>query len=279
MIPVTEAFCTINRRYLANIRLEPVGVVLHSVGTSQPDADVFRKIWSEDRSQYFTHYVLDHEKILHTMPNDRRCWHVGYPGNGKWLGIEMCEPDSIRYTNGAEFDILDEENAKDYCRACYENAVGLLASLCKSYGWDPETAILTHGEITAKKLSQTTHIDPEHLWKGLGLPYSLSTLRKDVAAMMGERDEETVADEPKKPEQAKAFDRKLAGSYTVTASALNMRLGAGTDKAVTAVIPKGTAVRNYGYYTDRSGRWLYVTFTQNGKTAEGFCHAAYLKRM
>lgn len=277
MPKVTEAYCTKNRRYLANVPLSPVGIVLHSVGTPQPDAQVFYRIWSEDRSQYFTHYVLDAEKILHTMPNDRRCWHVGHPGNSKWLGIEMCEPDTIRYTGGASFDILDREKAGAFCEACYRNATELIAALCTEYGWDPDTALLTHGEITKNKLSDTTHADPEHLWNGLGLPYSLNTLKRDVKAAMQESSG-SIPTKQTKPDPAKAFDKRLAGSYTVTASALNVRSGAGTDKAILTVLPNGTTVRNYGYYTEKNGTWLYVAFTQNGTPMEGYCFAQYLMR-
>ena len=277
MLTVTEAYCTKNKRYLANEPLEPKGIVLHSVGTPQPDARVFLKIWSEDRSPYMTHYVLDDARIFHTMPNNRRCWHVGAPGNSLWLGIEMCEPDSIRYKTGDTFDVLDKDDAAAFAKACYQNAVELMAALCKTNGWNPETDILTHGEITAKNLSNTTHVDPEHLWKGLSLPYSLNRLRADVRAAMGVSNTGSSAKQPQ-IDPAKGFDRNLAGQYEVTASLLNVRAGAGTDKPILTAIPRGTSVRNFGYYTDRSGRWLYVAFLRDGDMREGFCSAAYLNR-
>ena len=277
MLTVTEAFCTKNRRYLANEPLAPKGVVLHSVGTPQPDARVFLKIWSEDRSQYMTHYVVDDQRIFHTMPNDHRCWHVGAPGNGLWLGIELCEPDSIRYKTGDTFDVLDREDATRFAKACYENAVELIASLCRTYGWDPTEAILTHGEITAKKLSGTDHVDPEHLWRGLDLSFSLQTLREDVAALTGTSASASASDVIRR-DPARSFDRKLAGIYEVTASFLNVRAGAGTGKQILTAIPRGTVVRNFGYYTDLPARWLYVSFLQDGKTQEGFCSAAYLRK-
>lgn len=42
-------------------------------------------------------------------------------------------------------------------------------------------------------------------------------------------------------------DNTFAGDY-VTTSALNIRHGAGTNKEVLVVIPKGTKVKNFGYY-------------------------------
>lgn len=185
MQTIKDALATGSDRYKANSPLCPEGVVLHSVGTPQPSAEVFVKMWQENRSQYFTHYVLDDRDIYRIMPHDRKCYHIGSPGNSKWLGIEMCEPRQIKYTSGASFTVSDKEAARAFATACYENAVWLLAELCRRYGWDPQKAILTHYEVTTKKLSSTDHVDPEHLWNGLGLPYSLQTLRSDVAAKMG----------------------------------------------------------------------------------------------
>ncbi|MCD7804649.1 MAG: hypothetical protein LUH03_05790 [Oscillospiraceae bacterium] len=52
--------------------------------------------------------------------------------------------------------------------------------------------------------------------------------------------------EKKATESAKAYDKSLAGTYVVTGN-LNMRNGAGIDKSIITVLPKGTKVQNYGY--------------------------------
>lgn len=81
-----------------------------------------------------------------------------------------------------------------------------------------------------------------------------------------------------KLEYAKSKDASLAGTYTVTAEGgLNIRSGAGTgrNKKILGVLPKGTKVRCYGYYTAvGSTKWLYVV--ANGIT--GFVSSAYLKK-
>lgn len=79
---------------------------------------------------------------------------------------------------------------------------------------------------------------------------------------------------------AKSFNRSVAGSYTVTASYLNVRNAAGVsaDNKVLVAIPRGTVVRCYGYYTTVNGvKWLYVQFTYKRVTYTGFCSSAYLK--
>jgi hypothetical protein len=77
---------------------------------------------------------------------------------------------------------------------------------------------------------------------------------------------------------AASYLKSLAGTYVTTAQ-LNCRNGAGTSKSVLVVIPKGTKVQNYGYYTAVSGvKWLYIQFTLNGTTYTGFASSAYLSK-
>lgn len=89
--------------------------------------------------------------------------------------------------------------------------------------------------------------------------------------------------EPKKEEvkveDAKSKDVSLRGTYKTTAS-LNLRLGAGTDKKSLIVLPKGTKVNNYGYFTEVKGiTWLYVAVTYDGKNYTGYCSKAYLSKI
>ena len=74
---------------------------------------------------------------------------------------------------------------------------------------------------------------------------------------------------------AKSFDRAYAKTYTVTASALNLRSGAGTDRPIIKSLPNGAKVTCYGYYTKNGATiWLYVK-AQDGTL--GFCSKKYLK--
>ena len=78
---------------------------------------------------------------------------------------------------------------------------------------------------------------------------------------------------------AQKIDKSLAGTYTATAD-LHLRNGAGTAEKSLVVMPKGTQVKNYGYYSlDSSGvKWLYVTFALNGIQYTGFSSSKYLKK-
>lgn len=77
---------------------------------------------------------------------------------------------------------------------------------------------------------------------------------------------------------ATAYNKRLAGSYTVTASVgLHIRTGASSSKKSLGILPKGTVVKNYGYYNTASNgvKWLYVV-TPTG--LEGYCSTTYLTK-
>lgn len=75
-----------------------------------------------------------------------------------------------------------------------------------------------------------------------------------------------------KVDPAKSFNRDYAKTFKTTAD-LNLRAGAGTGKSKITVIPKGSKVTCYGYYTMSGGTvWLYVKYGDY----VGFCSKKYL---
>lgn len=77
---------------------------------------------------------------------------------------------------------------------------------------------------------------------------------------------------------AKSKDSSLAGSYVTTAD-LYCRNDAGTNKKALCLIPKGTKVQNFGFYTAFNGvKWLLIQVTLNGVRYTGFSSSAYLKK-
>ena len=78
---------------------------------------------------------------------------------------------------------------------------------------------------------------------------------------------------------ADKFNKSLAGTYKTTAN-LYMRHGAGTNKKSMVLIPNGTKVNCYGYYSVFNGvKWLYIQVTIDGVQYTGFSSSAYLKRV
>ena len=119
------------------------------------------------------------------MPWNFRAWHVGGDANNTHVGVEMCEPSAIKYTTGAKFTITDKEKAFKQCETAYKAAVELFAMLCNKYRLDPlkDGVILSHNECGKRGIG-SGHVDPEHLWDGLGTGYTMDGFRKDVKSAM-----------------------------------------------------------------------------------------------
>ena len=97
----------------------------------------------------------------------------------------MCEPACIKYTGGSSFTCSDKATAKAVAKRTYEAAVELFAYLCKKYNLDPtaDGVIISHREGHSRGIA-SNHGDPEHLWKGLSMGYTMDGFRKEVTAAM-----------------------------------------------------------------------------------------------
>lgn len=196
---LVESFITRNPCYGANManadyryttfhRRGPLGLVLHSVGCAQPSAEVFVKQWnstSYDRACVHAFIDANTGTVYQCMPWNFRAWHVGGSANNTHIGVEMCEPSAIKYTTGAKFTIKDKEKAFRQCETAYKSAVELFAMLCNKYKLDPlkDGVILSHNECGKRGIG-SGHVDPEHLWSGLGIGYTMDGFRNDVKKAM-----------------------------------------------------------------------------------------------
>ena len=175
-------------RYTTFQRRGPLGLVLHSVGCAQPSAGVFVKKWnstSYDRACVHAFIDANTGTVYQCLPWNFRAWHVGGSANNTHIGVEMCEPSAIKYTTGAKFTIKDKEKAFRQCETAYKSAVELFAMLCKKYKLDPlkDGVILSHNECGKRGIG-SGHVDPEHLWSGLGIGYTMDGFRNDVKKAM-----------------------------------------------------------------------------------------------
>ena len=93
----------------------------------------------------------------------------------------MCEPACIKYTGGATFTCSDLTTARMVAAMTYAAAVELFAYLCKEYNLDPlaDGVIISHAEGYKRGVA-SNHGDPEHLWKQLGMDYTMDGFRKVV---------------------------------------------------------------------------------------------------
>lgn len=184
---ITKSILTKNPCYKAGKTIKVKGLMLHSVGCSQPSAMAFIKSWNTESAKVCVHGFIDGNTggVYQTLPWECRGWHCGGTANGTHIGIEMCEPDCIKYTSGSAFTCSNEDQAKAIVERTYKSAVELFAHLCKEYNLNPlaDGVILSHSEGYKRGLV-SNHGDPEHLWKGLKLPYTMDSFRQDVKSAM-----------------------------------------------------------------------------------------------
>jgi N-acetyl-anhydromuramyl-L-alanine amidase AmpD len=184
---ITKAILTNNPCYKAGKTMKVKGLMLHSVGCSQPSAMVFVKSWNTSGKKVCVHGFIDGNtgEVYQTLPWEYQAWHSGGTLNGTHIGIEMCEPACIKYTSGSKFTCSDTDTARAIAERTYKSAVELFAHLCEEYSLNPLTdgVILSHSEGYRRGLA-SNHGDPEHLWKGLKLPYTMDGFRQDVKSAM-----------------------------------------------------------------------------------------------
>lgn len=193
---IVEHYLTNNFCYKAGKTIKPKGLMLHSVGCPQPKAMVFLTNWNRDSIRVCVHAFIDANSgyIYQTLPWNHRAWHCGGSANNTHIGVEMCEPSCIKYTGGSSFTCSDTEKAREMTKRTYESAVELFAYLCKKYDLDPMKDIISHKEGHKRGVA-SGHGDPEHLWKGLGMEYTMSTFRRAVKdAMDGEKKPQIIVD-------------------------------------------------------------------------------------
>lgn len=121
------------------------------------------------------------------------------------------------------------------------------ASQSENGGIDGET-----GDQTGREICIRTYYD---------LPY-----RNLVHYRYGVKENSQLETSEQRAEPARSFDRKIAGAYH-TNDRYKLRVGAGMDRRVILILPSGTGVRNYGYYT---GEWYLVKAVVNGCVYTGY---------
>lgn len=185
---IVSSILTNNPCYTEGRKITVKGLMLHSVGVPQPRASVFVKNWNRaSYSNACVHAFIDglDGNVYQTLPWNHRGWHCGAAGNNTHIGVEMCEPDAIKYTSGSSFTVSDMARAKEIAGKTYDSAVILFAKLCGDYGLNPtgDGVIVSHREGHSRGIA-SNHADPEHLWQGLGLGYTMDGFRRDVDARL-----------------------------------------------------------------------------------------------
>lgn len=186
-LEIKQFILTKNPCYKANKKITVKGLMLHSIGTPQPNAEVLLDSWNTSEKNVCVHAFIDGNTgaITQTLPWEHRAWHCGGTGNNTHIGVEMCEPSTIRYTgNGAEWvELADGKNTREVVLRTYSAAVQLFAYLCEEFSLDPlkDGVIISHAEGRKRGIA-SNHGDIEHIWDKLGL--TMDGFREDVAKTM-----------------------------------------------------------------------------------------------
>lgn len=188
---IIESFLTKNTCFKINKKMTVKGLMLHSIGCPQPRASVFANGWNDPKKEVAVHGFIDGltGDVWQFLPWNICGWHAGGAANQTHIGVEMGEPDCIKYKpSSATFTIKDSDRpAAIVCaQRTYNAAVELFAYLCNSFGLDPlaDGVIIGHAEGHARGIA-SNHGDPEHLWRQLGMSKTMDGFRRDVAAKMG----------------------------------------------------------------------------------------------
>ncbi len=193
---IEKHYTTANDEYILNRSFNLRGLMLHSVGgnreTAQEWFDLYNGVMKSTAS---VHGFIDGTTgtLWQTLGWEVRAGHAGAEGNNRYIGIEMCESQYLRYEKDDVTFTVEPghlQDAKAVAKRTYETAVKLFATLCDYYGLNPQKKgnIVSHYEWGTEyyDLSGGGHMDPEHMWKQLGTGYNMDKFRRDVKNMMNQ---------------------------------------------------------------------------------------------
>ena len=184
-----QSICTKSDCYKAEKTINVKGLMIHSVGCPQPKAQPFINNWNKPGAKACVHAIVEPAgDVYQLLPWNHRGWHGGGASNNTHIGVEMTEPDTIRYVGGSSWEETgDGEKTKAHVLATYKHAVELFAFLCNMFSLDPlaDGVILSHSEGHKRGIA-SNHGDVEHLWRKFGL--TMAQFRQDVKECCVEND-------------------------------------------------------------------------------------------
>lgn len=178
---IIQSICMQSDCFKAEKTIAVKGLMIHSVGCPQPKAQPFINNWNKPGAKACVHAIVEPDgDVYQLLPWNHRGWHGGGSSNNTHIGVEMTEPDTIRYVGGSSWEETEDgENTKAHVLATYKHAVELFAFLCNMFSLDPlaDGVIVSHSEGYKRGIA-SNHGDVEHLWSKFGL--SMTQFRQDI---------------------------------------------------------------------------------------------------
>lgn len=174
-------YMTRNDCYIANRKITPKGIMIHSTATPGVRASAWYNRWNksykanEINRQVCVHAFVDDEEVWQYLPWNHRGWHAGGKANDTHIGIEICEPSGFFYSHNVMIGYEVLKNT-DYFRRAYQNTIDLCIFLCKKYGLT-EKDIICHSEGNVKGIA-SNHSDVMHWFSLHG--EDMDSFRKSV---------------------------------------------------------------------------------------------------
>ena len=140
--------CMYNNAYKRIIK--PKGAFLHSIGCPCEKAQNIYNNWNKSSATAGVQALIQADgDIWTTLPvyfdtkSAIRNWHGGKnASNDNYIGVEMMEPASIKYTGGANWiETGDGSHTKAHVLSTNKYAVEYFAYLCDGFGWKPLAAV------------------------------------------------------------------------------------------------------------------------------------------
>lgn len=259
--------------YKAKKIITPKGMYLHSIGCPCEKAQNIINNENQANAGAAVQAVIQHDgQVLEGLPvypgtkTAIRNWHAGSgkkgSANNTHIGIEMCEPATIKYTGGSSWvELADGSNTKAVVLANYKHAVEYFALRCRQFGFDPlkDGVVISHSE-GYKRGYASNHGDVEHIWRKFGL--TMDQFRKDVKAKMN-GNEISVTGKPAVTDTSSQKVTAMYGHLTIIytgADGINVRKTPSFGDNVEKVVFKGAEFDVVGISADE--KWY--------KTKEGY---------
>lgn len=244
--------------------ISPSYLVIHETADPGATADQLMAYWRNNPNAYVVHYTmdLDGDIVYHAMADNRKAWHVGN-GNSYTVGIELCHA-----TNQSDFDKQWTEAVKwagDYLNA-------------KGWGID---RLLCHNDCRLK-WGGTDHTDPLGYFESYGKSWSQFKAAVQSYMQSGEvGNGGSVSQGGGTAVSGSGGGANLsAGTYTVTASALNVRTGPGLNYAKKSYSQLTANAKQHAYSNGclKYGTRVTVYEVQNGwaRIPSGWVSTTYL---
>lgn len=246
--------------------ISPSYLVIHETADPGATAKQLMTYWRNNPDAYVVHYTmdLDGDTVYHAMADNRKAWHVGN-GNAYTVGIELCHA-----TNKSDF------NKK------WQEAVKWAGDYLHKKGWSTDR-LLCHNDCRLK-WGGTDHTDPLGYFESYGKSWSQFKAAVQSYMQTGEvGNGGSVSQGGGTAVSGSGGGSYVSpGTYTVTASALNVRTGPGVNYAKKSYSQLTANAKAHAYSNGclKQGTRVTVYECKNGwaRIPSGWVSTAYLSR-